>query len=129
MRLTVPGAMPEHTLEGNESQESNDPVTPTPARVREIGERTLGGSKASKRACRRFTGELGSGERSVAVDVLRHARRNDLAPRETVVLAHASGDLRVNVAKGRRGGESGVNGSPGPRRRSSNANPQGSKGG
>jgi len=92
VRHTVPGAMPEQALEGKESHESNDPVTPTPARVREIGERTLGGSKASKRACRRFTGEPGSDERSVAVDVLMHARRNDLAPRETVVLAHASGE-------------------------------------
>jgi hypothetical protein len=67
--------MPEQTLKGNESQESNDPVPLTPARVRKIGERTLGGSKASKRACRRLTGELGSGERPIAVDVLRHARR------------------------------------------------------
>jgi hypothetical protein len=62
VRDTVPGAMPEQALEGNESQESNDPVSPTPARVRKIGERTLGGSKASKRACRRLTGGLGSGE-------------------------------------------------------------------
>jgi hypothetical protein len=90
VRRAVPGAMPEHTLEGKESQESNDPVSRTPARVKEIGERTLGGSKASKRACRRFTGELGSGERPIAVDVLRHARRRGLAARETVVLAHAS---------------------------------------
>jgi len=88
----VPGAMPEQTLEGKESQESIGPISPTPARVREIGERTLEGSKASKRACRRFTGELGSGERPIAVDVLRHARRNGLAARETVVLAHASGE-------------------------------------
>jgi len=35
--------------------------------------------------------------------------------------------LGWTVAKGRLGGESGVKGSPGPRRRSSNANPQGSK--
>jgi len=92
VRRAVPGAMPEQTLEGEESQESIGPISPTPARVREIGERTLEGSKASKRACRRFTGELGSGERPIAVDVLTHARRNGLAARETVVLAHASGE-------------------------------------
>jgi hypothetical protein len=91
VRNAVPGAVLEQALEGKESQESNDPITPTPAREREIGERTLEGSKASKRACRRFTGELGSGERPIAVDVLRHARRTGLARRETVVLAHASG--------------------------------------
>jgi hypothetical protein len=91
VRSAVPGAVPEQALEGKESQESNDPITPTPAREREIGERTLGGSKASKRACRRLTGGLGSGERPIAVDVLRHARRRGLARRETVVLAHASG--------------------------------------
>jgi len=35
VRRAVPGDVPEQTLEGKESQESNDPLTPTPARVRE----------------------------------------------------------------------------------------------
>jgi len=79
---------------GEESHESTDQALSTPARVVEPRERTLGGSKASKRACRRLTGEPGSSRRSCAVGVRKHVRRCDLATRETSVMAQSSGEPR-----------------------------------
>lgn len=77
---------------GEESQESTDPAPQSPARDEEPRERTPGGRKASKRACRRLTGEPGSDERPIAVDARKRARRNGLATRGAVVPARASGE-------------------------------------
>jgi len=77
-RDTGPEVWLEQTLEGKEAQESTDPtISPWPGRG-SPRERTHEGSKASKWACRPFTGEPdGLRAGMAAVGVLRRARRTN----------------------------------------------------
>lgn len=95
-------------FQGEEAQESTDPTTsPWPGRG-SPRERTPEESKASKRACRPFTGEPGDHESvEAAVDALRRARRPPPAAarnrRPGPPVRRAFGRA---AAKGRRNGES-----------------------
>jgi hypothetical protein len=57
LRDTEPGTVVERALEGNRKAQESTGRRVTPAREGARRERTPGGSKAPKRACRSFTGE------------------------------------------------------------------------